>query len=104
MALLRRYPLDDEEEERGWEGWEFYPCDGEDNILNSTFHGRPMAWEERILEDCDHRGVFYNEGVLKRLLIDEDSGMMVVTNHLMRSAGFGGERTKAASVAFYEPI
>ena len=92
-----RFPINEDNEEEGWE-WTFYPGDDEDDILDSTFQGKPMAWEERILEDCDQRGIN------KRLMIEEDSGMMVVTNQLMRSAGFGGERTKAASVAFYEPI
>ena len=89
--------MDEDNEEGGWE-WGLYPCDGKGDMLDSTFNGKPMAWEPRILEDCNHRGV------LKRLLMDNDSGMVVVSKHLMRSGGFGGERTKATSIAFYEPI
>ena len=64
---------------------------------------RPTEWEPRILEDCDHRGVFdFNRGVLKRLLVDEESGMVVVTKLLVRSGDFEG--TRATSVAYYEPI
>ena len=88
------------------EEWRLYPLQGRipqgtrDCELGTL---RPMEWEPRILEDCDHRGAFYsNSGVLKRLLVDEESGMVVVTKHLVRSGDFEG--TRATSVAYYEPI
>ena len=88
------------------EEWRLYPLQGRipqgtrDCELGTL---RPMEWEPRILEDCDHRGVFdFNWGVVKRLLVDEESGMVVVTKHLVRSGNFEG--TRATSVAYYEPI
>ena len=93
-----RFLTDEDNEE-----WGLYPLQGR-TMGWEPLQGRPTAWEPRILEDCDERGVSNNRGVLKRLLMDNDSGMVVVSKHLMRSGGFGGERTKATSIAFYEPI
>ena len=92
-----RFLTDEDNEE-----WGLYPLQGR-TMDWEPLQGRPTAWEPRILEDCDHRGTFYsNSEVLKRLLVDEESGMVVVTKHLVRSGDFEG--TKATSVAYYEPI
>ena len=98
MAQLVRFLTDEDNEE-----WGLYPLQGR-TMDWEPLQGRPTVWEPRILEDCEHRGVFFNRGVLKRLLMDEESGMVVVTKHLVRSGSFGGERIRATSVAFYEPI